>query len=67
MTMFARKPKMMDYRDLANSHRPESEEQYHRIEGKKASLNGVLENRKNLALGVNPLESGAAYRNRTDT
>jgi len=29
--MFARKPKMMDYRDLVNSRRPEWEEQYRRI------------------------------------
>jgi hypothetical protein len=32
--MFASKPKMMDYRDLANSRRREGEEQYRRIGNK---------------------------------
>ena len=36
--MFARKPKMLDYRDLANSRRPEWEEQYHRIRCKSHHL-----------------------------
>jgi hypothetical protein len=58
---------MMDDRDLANSRRPEWEEQYRRIGCKNLGFNGVLENGKDRAFGVNPLEYGAAYRNRTDT